>query len=144
MKNARSTEDGAVPDINTEKVCYIIVKARELECEDEGMEADASNPTDDHFVSVMTEDSFSPVRAELKAYIEALDEDEQFELVALAWLGRGDFSAQDWAGGVAQARERHKGSTSEYLLGIPLLASLLEGGLAELGESCEGYAADRQ
>ena len=45
---------------------------------------------------------------------------------------------------VALARERHKGSTSEYLLGIPLLASFLEGGLAELGESCEGYAADRQ
>jgi hypothetical protein len=133
-----------VPDINTDKVCYIIVKARELECEDEGMEADASNPADDHFMSVMTEESFSAVRAELKAYVDALDEDEQCELVALAWLGRGDFSAPEWRSAVAQARERRKGSTSEYLLGTPQLASLLEDGLAAFGESCEGFAADRQ
>ena len=43
-----------MPDINTEKVCFAIVKARELECEDEGVEADASNAADDKFVSVMT------------------------------------------------------------------------------------------
>ncbi len=36
-----------MPDINTEKVCFIIIKARELECEDEGVEADASNAADD-------------------------------------------------------------------------------------------------
>ena len=133
-----------MPDINTDKVCFIIVKARELECEDEGVEADASNPADDNFVSVMTEDAYATVRSELKAFVDALDEDEQCELVALAWVGRGDFTAEEWENAVAQARERHKGSTSRYLLGIPLLASLLEDGLSELGESCEGYAADRQ
>jgi hypothetical protein len=30
-----------------------------------------------------------PVRSELIGYINALSEDEQIELVALAWLGRG-------------------------------------------------------
>jgi hypothetical protein len=62
-----------MPDINTEKVCFIIVKARELESEDEGVEADASNAADDKFVSVMTEEAFFTVRAELKAYIDAMD-----------------------------------------------------------------------
>jgi Protein of unknown function (DUF3775) len=133
-----------VPEINTEKVCFLIVKARELECEDEGIEADASNPADDKFVSVMTEEAYDTVRSELKSYIDAMDEDEQCELVALAWVGRGDFTAEEWVSALAQARERHKGSTSEYLLGIPLLASFLEDGLEEFGESCEGYAADRQ
>jgi hypothetical protein len=133
-----------MPDINTDKVCFVIVKARELESEDEGMESDASNPADDGFVSVMTEEAFSTVRAELKEFIDAMDEDEQCELVALAWVGRGDFTAQEWSGAVAQARQRRKGSTAEYLLGIPLLASFLEGGLAEFGESCENYAANRQ
>jgi hypothetical protein len=71
----------------------------------------------------MTEEVFSTVRAELKAYMEAMDEDEECELVALAWIGRGDLSAQEWENAVALARERHKGSTSEYLFGIPLLAS---------------------
>jgi hypothetical protein len=131
-------------NINVEKVCFVIVKARELECEDEGVEADASNPADDKFVSVLTEDAFVTIRNELVSYIDAMDEDEQCDLVALAWVGRGDFSASEWNDAVAQARERRKGPTSKYLLGIPLLASFLEGGLAEIGESCEGYAADRQ
>lgn len=133
-----------MPEINTEKVCFVIVKAREVESEDEGVEADASNPADDKFVSIMTENAYSSVRAELAAYIEAMDEDEQCELVALAWVGRGDFTAQEWKAAVAQARERRTNPTSEYLLGIPLLASFLEDGLAEFGEGCEGYAVDRQ
>jgi len=133
-----------MPDINTEKVCYVIVKARELESEDEGIEADASNPADDKFVSVLTEEAYSTIRQEVAAFIDAMDEDEQCELVALAWVGRGDFSAEEWTDAVIQARERRKGPTSAYLLGIPLLASYLESGLGEFDESCEGFASDRQ
>lgn len=133
-----------MPDISTEKVCYLIVKARELASEDEGMEADASNPSDDKFVSVMTEEAFSTVRAEAAAAIDAMDEDEQCELVALAWVGRGDFSVEEWDDAVRQARERRAGPTSKYLLGIPLLAAFLEDALSAFDESCEGFAADRQ
>lgn len=50
-----------MPDINTEKVCYVIIKARELESEDEGVEADASNPADDKFVSILSEEAYSAV-----------------------------------------------------------------------------------
>ncbi len=133
-----------MPTINTDKVCFIVVKARELESEDEGVQADASNATDDGFVSVLTEEAFSTVRNEVASFIDAMDVDEQAELVALMWVGRGEFSAEEWKEAVAQARARHEGSTSAYLLGVPLLASFLEGGLAEFGESCELYAADRQ
>jgi hypothetical protein len=133
-----------MPEINPEKVCFVIVKARELESEDEGMVSDASNPSDDGFVSVMTEEAFATVRAELKSFIDAMDQDEQCELVALTWVGRGDFTAKEWSAAVVQARERRTGSTANYLIGIPLLSSLLEDGLAEFGESCENYAADRQ
>ncbi|MGO9773066.1 MAG: DUF3775 domain-containing protein [Roseiarcus sp.] len=134
-----------MPDINTEKVCFVIVKARELESEDEGLETDdGSNPTDDKFVSVMTDEAYESVRAELAEYIEAMDEDEQCELVALAWVGRGEYTAKEWLTAVAEARAARARPTSQYLLEIPLLASHLESGLAEFGESCEGYAADRQ
>lgn len=133
-----------MPTINTDKVCFIVVKARELESEDEGVQADASNATDDGFVSVLTEEAFATVRNEVASFIDAMDVDEQAELVALMWVGRGEFSAEEWKEAVAQARARHEGSTSTYLLGVPLLASFLEGGLAEFGESCELYAADRQ
>jgi hypothetical protein len=133
-----------MPKINTEKVCYVILKARELESEDEGVEADASNPADDKFISVLTEEAYAVVRQELRAFIDAMDEEEQCELVALAWLGRGDFSAAEWDAAAIEARERRQGSTSRYLLGIPLLAAYLEEGLAMVGESCEGYESDRQ
>jgi len=133
-----------MPTINTDKVCFIVVKARELESEDEGVEADASNATDDHFVSVLTDDAFDTVRTEIAAFIEAMDEDEQSELVALAWVGRGDFSADEWETAVGEARARHEGPTSAYLLGIPLLSSHLENGLGEFGESCGLFASDRQ
>ncbi|MGD9656858.1 MAG: DUF3775 domain-containing protein [Methylocystis sp.] len=133
-----------MPTINTDKVCFVVVKARELESEDEGVAADASNATDDGFVSVLTEEAFSSTRNEICSFIDSMDIDEQIELVALMWVGRGDFAESEWNEAVAQARERHKGPTSAYLLGVPLLASFLEGGLAEFGESCELYAADRQ
>ncbi|WP_166141400.1 DUF3775 domain-containing protein [Methylosinus sp. RM1] len=133
-----------MPEINTDKVCFVIVKARELEAEDEGMRPDASNPSDDKFVSVLTEEGWSPNRRELVEFIEAMDDDEQAELVALCWVGRGDFTADDWDSAVIQAKERRKGQTSKYLLGIPLLASYLEAGLDEFDESCEGFEDDRQ
>ncbi len=134
-----------MPDINTEKVCFVIVKARELESEDEGLETDeGSNPTDDKFVSVMTDEAYESVRAELAAFIDAMDEDEQCELVALAWIGRGEFTAEEWKTAVAEARSRRDRPTSQYLLENPMLASHLDYGLAEFGESCEGFADDRQ
>lgn len=133
-----------MPTINTDKVCFIIVKARELESEDEGVDADASNPTDDRFSAVLTEEAFDTVRAEIASFIDAMDVDEQAELVALAWVGRGDYSGQEWDDAVAEARARKEQPVSTYLLGLPLLAALLEGGLDEFGESCALYAADRQ
>jgi len=133
-----------MPTINTDKVCFVVVKARELESEDEGVDADASNATDDHFVSVLTDDAFETVRAEISSFIDAMDTDEQCELVALAWVGRGDFAAEDWSEALRLAQARQEGPASAYLLGIPLLSSHLENGLGEFGESCALYAADRQ
>ena len=133
-----------MPDINTAKVCFVIAKARELASEDAGIEADASNPSADNFVSVLTDDAGDSVRAELRGFIDAMDEDEQCELIALAWVGRGDYTAEEWQTAVAEARARRDRRTSVYLLESPLLASHLEYGLAEFGENCDGFAADRQ
>jgi hypothetical protein len=134
-----------MPEINTEKVCYVIAKARELEAEEEGAQPDSSNPSDDKFLSVLTEEAYSPLRRELSEFIGAMDEDEQAELVALCWVGRSDYGADDWEAAVALARDRRRqGPTARYLLGLPLLASYLEAGLDEFDESCEGFEDDRQ
>jgi hypothetical protein len=127
-------------DTSIDKVCYIVVKAREFDAQEEVVEEDVgSNPADEDFREVLAAYPDDPTYEELKTFIEDLNEDEQVELVALTWLGRGDFTAGDWNQAVAQARERHKGSTADYLLGLPLLPDLLEEGLAALDLSCMGF-----
>ena len=75
-------------------------------------------------------------------FIEAISEDEQVDLVTLAWLGRGDGSLEEWAELRAEAARRHNRRTASYLLGIPLLPDYLEEALAEFGRSCEEFEED--
>jgi hypothetical protein len=127
------------PEINPDKVCFVIIKARELEAEDEGIDSDDSNATDDQFLSILSEKAYGPTHHEVAAFINAMDDDEKAELVALTWTGRGDYSAREWRVAVAEARARREGETSAYLLGIPLLGDYLEDGLAEFGLSCDDF-----
>ena len=144
MVEIKSTEVDAeipAPEINQDKVCFIIAKARELEAEDEGLEADDPNPTDDESRSILTDEAYDTIRKEAAEFIDALDDDEKAELVALVWTGRGDYSAREWRVAVADARSRQELETSVYLLGIPLLSDYLEAGLAEFDMSCQDFDA---
>jgi hypothetical protein len=129
----------SMPDINPQKVCFIVAKSRELLSEDEGSKPDASNATDDDERSILTDAAYPPVHAELKQYVEDLDEDETAALVAMLWIGRGDFEASDWQAAVAQARERRESPTAQYILGDPLLPDYLEDALAAFGHSCRDF-----
>jgi hypothetical protein len=120
-----------------EKVCFIVAKAREFDVPEGPVEEDpASNATDDGFQSVLADNPDHPARAELIAFIENLNDDEKAELVALMWLGRGDYAVEDWGEAVREARARRQNPTSNYLLGTPILADLIEEGLAQFGMSC--------
>lgn len=70
---------------------------------------------------------------ELRELIDDLNIDEAAELVALAWVGRGDYDAAEWADAIVEARQRGNKRTSSYLLGMPMLANYLEEGLEALG-----------
>jgi hypothetical protein len=129
----------AMPEINPAKVCFVAAKARELLSEDEGVRPDASNSGDDGQRSILTDAADAPIRAELKQFVADLDEDETAALVALLWIGRGDFDPKDWEAAVAQARERREGPTQAYLLGEPLLPDYLEDALAAYGHSCRDF-----
>jgi Protein of unknown function (DUF3775) len=98
---------------------------------------DSSNAADDGMLSVLEDHPDDPVLQELTAFIRALTEDEQIDLVALAWLGRGDGTADDWDDLRNEATRAHNKRTASYLLGMPLLPSHLEDGLDELGISLE-------
>lgn len=133
----------SMPEISTDKVCFVIVKSRESTAMDSGMPSDASNASDDGFLSILTERGGVATGNELAAFIDSMDEDEQVALVALMWIGRGDYAASDWKVAMADARARRTGSVTTYLLGTPLLSDYLETALAEYGETCTAFEMGR-
>ena len=72
-------------------------------------------------------------REELVELIADLNVDEAAGLVAVVWIGRGDFEASDWKLAIEEARGRAVGPTSRYLIGMPMLADHIENGLDALG-----------
>ena len=142
--DAPAGEDTTTLTISPEKVCFIIVKAREFDAKDVVTEPDpGSNPADDMDAAVLEDHEDDPVLEELRSAINALSEDEQIDLVALAWLGRDDYSASDWPAVREEAARAHNERTADYLLGIPLLGDFLEEGLSMLGYSCEEFEIER-
>ena len=128
------------PNIATTTVCYIVVKAREFEAQEDVVEPDyASDAVDDGFRQVLEAYADDPTFDELRTFIDDLNVDDQCQLVALAWVGRGDYSKGDWDEALSLARERHNERTSLYLLGMPLLPDYLEEGLAAFDLSCEDF-----
>lgn len=135
----------ATPQIGLDKVCYIIVKARELDVQEAVVDEESgSNPIDDGFVGVLQSEADDPTRQELESVIGDLNEDEQCQLVALVWVGRGDYEPEQWAEAVAEAARRRTGSTASYLLGIPVLSDYLDEGLATFGLSCVDSETEEQ
>ena len=73
--------------------------------------------------------------AELRAFIDRLSDDEQISLVALMWIGRGTFEAEELAEAMQTAAEEATTPTADSLLGTPHLSDHLENGLDALGLS---------
>ena len=132
--------------INSDKVCFIIVKARQFDVKEGGTDPDSgSNASDDGMTDVL-EDSPEEIDAtqrELTEFIRCLDEDEQMVLVALAWVGRGTYDLSEWSDALKEARVQHNKRTAEYLLGLPLLGDYLEEGLAAFGLDCDTFDMGR-
>ena len=120
-------------EISPTKVGFVIVKAREYDAKVGAWDDD---PTSDHDAESILEDFKDDATvAELTGFIRELNVDEQASLVALAWIGRGSFSAEELEDAIATARSQQNKRTAEYLLGIPLLSDYLEEGLDQLGYS---------
>jgi hypothetical protein len=132
-----------LPDLSVsdEKLCFIITKAREFDVKDVVTDPDdASNPTDDAMLAVLEDHKDDPVVQELVAVINSMSVDEQVDLVALTWLGRGDGAIEDWDELRSEAARAHNRRTAAYLLGIPLLADYLAEAISLFGIECEGEA----
>lgn len=106
-------------NLNLDTVRFIIDKAHEFQM----LGADSADDADET----------DPAYAELKATIDDLEPDQQISLVGLMWLGRGDYSAEEWQRALRDARDQWNARTAEYLIGTPLLADYLSEGLDRLG-----------
>ncbi|WP_454917229.1 DUF3775 domain-containing protein [Xanthobacter sediminis] len=133
------------PDLSIplEKVCFLVQLAREFDVKDVVTDPDpGSNASDDAMLSVLEDHPDDAVRSEIVSFIHGLNEDEQVDLVTLAWLGRGDGETSSWDELRAEAARAHNARTATYLLGMPLLSDYLEEALSQLGFSCEDIDTD--
>lgn len=136
-----------MPDFDLAKVCFVVMRARALNVTEEldETDADASNMTDELVPAAMLTSGAdeNETAQEIRDFVGAMNEDEQLALVALTWIGRGDFDAEQWDEAVALARERREKPTADYLMTMPLLSDYLEEGLAAFDLTCTAEEADR-
>ena len=130
-------------NISVEKVYFIIVNARGYDAKVPPVEPDpGSNPLEDESREII-EDYADDASAEvLRASIDQLTDEEVIDLIALAWVGRGDFDRTTFEEARQLATERHKARSARYLMGMPLLGDYLDEGLSELGYSIADYRPD--
>jgi Protein of unknown function (DUF3775) len=116
-------------ELNRDIVLGIIDMAREFyEASDvTPLEDEAEPEIDDLELSgaMVERHGADPRYQQLKAVIEDLEPDQQMTLVALMWVGRGDYSAGEWDEALEIAAENWTSHTSDYLIGTPLLADYL-------------------
>jgi hypothetical protein len=125
--------------IPLEKLAYIVEKAREFDAEVPSEVEEGSNPADDDERQILLDTPDNPSVQELRAAVDGLNIDEREELLALVWLGRGDYDVENWSEALRQARQTQTATETTYLLGTPLLADYLEEAVSALGISLEDF-----
>jgi hypothetical protein len=127
-------------------LCRIILRGREYEAQtptdyDGGEAADNVDDEDEGSLSVLDDTINDSVEEELRAILEDLGEDQLAEVVAFCWVGQGTYEAADWDEAMEEASALASGggeAAIDELLDMPMLASVLEAGLAAFELSCDG------
>ena len=128
--------------ISPETVRLFVLKARAISAaltddyvagNDREIELDDQSRDNHHHDGLMEEEADDLTSTELRELIADLNVDETAHLIALMWLGRGDYERAEWATAVDEARQRGRRKAADYLLGMPQLAEWLEDGLETLG-----------
>ena len=125
--------------INADTVCDLREVLREragLAAAHDGMIAEG----DDSPLATLVERPDDPRSQEVADLIAGLNDDERIDLMALALLGREDFSLDDWSDAQAMARDRIGAGPGNYLasflLGDPGMSEFLGNGLEVFGRAC--------
>jgi len=127
-------------------LCRIILRAREYEAQtptdyDGGEAAENVDGADEEALSVLDDSINDSVEEELKAAFEDLGEDQLAEVLAFCWVGQGTYEAADWDEATEEAQSIVADGTDGAIIELmdqPMLASVLEAGLAAFDLSCDG------
>lgn len=127
-------------------LCRIILRGREYEAQTASDYDPAESPEnidgeDGEALSVLEDEVNTSVEEELTAAFEDLGEDQLAEVLAFCWVGQGTYEASDWDEAIEEANSLVADGTDgavQELLEMPMLASVLESGLAAFDLSCDG------
>ncbi|HTX50629.1 MAG TPA: DUF3775 domain-containing protein [Caulobacteraceae bacterium] len=129
--------------LTPERAFFILLRAREFDEKVDNSDPDSgSNATDDGAVDVLESNPDDTTEAELKGAVRSLNDDELLDLIALIWIGRGDFSVGEWDEAREAARDIGRARAPRYVAGIPLVSDYLEDGLSEFDLSLVDYMED--
>ncbi|MCB1339056.1 MAG: DUF3775 domain-containing protein [Maritimibacter sp.] len=126
-------------DISPSKVARIIIRAREIDAKTGRWDTPGDDAEADTILESRPSDA---TEDELRSYIADLNSDEQASLVAIMWIGRETFTADDLDEAIETAKQEASSPTEDYLLGIPLLSDYLTSGLEALGFNAEELIDD--
>lgn len=124
-------------NVSSETVYELIARARRIHTKEAVVIPTGDEGDEDWGAQLLADHASDPIFEEFRLAIEDLEPDQQVDLVALMWVGRDDFSAEDWDTAHAEAADRWTPRTAEYLLGTPLVADYLSEGLNAFGYSEE-------
>ena len=126
--------------ITPDSAFSIVLKARQFDAKVEETDPDSgSNPSDDSSVDALEFGASDDTLHELNSAISDLNDDERRDLIALIWLGRGDFTLGEWNEARAAAVDIGRERTPRYVAGIPLVSDYLEDGLSQFNQTVEDY-----
>ena len=123
--------------ISTEKVCGFIEAARELAGKVPSTAGDRTTTGDDsRLVTIEEYPGQDARRREAVEFIAGLNVEEQTDLLALIWLGRGDYDLAEWDDALAEAEARIAARDPDYMIGDASLPQYLGDGLEAFGKTC--------
>ena len=131
-------------NISPGKVFFIATRAKEFDAKAGADTGEETGSVVDGEAPVAAEFAEDPGAEELSGAIDQLADEEVIDLIALTWLGRGDFNRASWSEARSLATGRHRRHSSRYLMGVPLLGEYLEEGLDEFGRWSSDRDADER
>jgi hypothetical protein len=120
--------------IRQETLSSLVALAREFQAKEEVcIPQEQDSPSEDWALQVLADHGNDYNVGEFRSIVSDFSERQRAELVALMWLGRGDFSVEEWEQAVDEALGDFSVRAAEYVLAHPMVSDDLQEGMIALG-----------